>query len=106
MTWRVVFRPEVEADVAEAAAWYESRQAGLGLRFAEEVFQIWDSLAVNPRLNARRHPTKDIRWRYPVRFPYRIIYEIDEARHEVLVLAVLHAARHERHWLRRGGDTS
>lgn len=103
MTWRVVFRPEVETDMAEAAAWYESRQIGLGLRFVEETFAVWDSLTENPRLKARRHPTKDIRWRYPARFPYRIIYEIDEARHEVVVLAVLHAARHERHWHKRVG---
>lgn len=26
MSWRVEFRPEVELDVAEAAAWYEARQ--------------------------------------------------------------------------------
>lgn len=101
MTWRVVFRPEVEADVAEAAAWYETRQTGLGLRFAEAVFEVWDALAENPRINARRHLTKDLRWRYPARFPYRIVYEIDEVRREVVVLAVLHASRHESHWQTR-----
>lgn len=37
MKWRVALRPEVETDVAEAAGWYENRQAGLGRRFAEEV---------------------------------------------------------------------
>jgi toxin ParE1/3/4 len=83
--------------MAEAAAWYESRQIGLGLRFAEETFAVWDPLAENPHLKARRHPSKDIRWRYPARFPYRIIYE-------VVVLAVLHAARHERHWHKRVGE--
>jgi len=101
MTWRVVFRPEVEADVTWAAAWYENRKAGLGIRFAEEVFQVWDALTDNPLLNSRRHPAKNIRWRYPVSFPYRIIYEVDEEMHEVVVLAVLHAARHERHWRKR-----
>ena len=30
MKWRVEFRPEVEQDVAEAAAWYEARQPGWG----------------------------------------------------------------------------
>jgi plasmid stabilization system protein ParE len=98
MTWRIVFRPEVEADMAEAAAWYETRQAGLGTRFAEAVFEVWDELAENPRLNARRHPTKDLRWRYPKRFPYRIIYEINDNPREIVVLAVLHAARHEHRW--------
>ena len=80
MNWRVVIRPEVEQDVAEAAAWYESRQPGLGVEFVEEVIRVWDALAENPLLNSRRHPRKNIRWRYPDRFPYRVIYEVDETR--------------------------
>jgi hypothetical protein len=63
MNWRVVIRPEVERDVEEAASWYESKQAGLGAEFVEEVIQVWDALAENPLLNARRHPRKNIRWR-------------------------------------------
>lgn len=33
MNWRVVFRPEVERDMAEAATWYEDRRARLGAEF-------------------------------------------------------------------------
>ncbi len=101
MNWRVEFRPEVEHDVAEAAAWYESRQPGLGTEFVEEIIQIWDALAENPLLNCRRHPAKNIRWRYPERFPYRVIYEVVETQHTVIVAAVLHAARHDHHWQKR-----
>ena len=42
-----------------------------------------------------------IRWRYPDRFPYRVIYEVDEEQKIVVIAAVLHAARHDRHWKRR-----
>lgn len=101
MKWRVVIRPEVEQDVAEAAKWYEERQTGLGAQFVEEVIRVWDSLSENPLLPARRHPRKNIRWRYPERFPYRIIYEVLDAEKTVVVAAVIHAARHERHWQRR-----
>jgi len=101
MKWRVEFRPEVEQDMAEAAAWYESRQPGLGAEFVEEVIRVWDALAENPFLNCRRHPTKNIRWRYPDRFPYRVIYEAVETGRTVIVAAVLHAARDDRHWRRR-----
>jgi toxin ParE1/3/4 len=87
--------------MAEAAAWYEERQPGLGGEFVEEVIRVWHGLAENPLLNSRRHPTKDIRWRYPERFPYRVIYEVLEAEHVVVVAAVLHAARHDRHWQQR-----
>ena len=87
--------------MAEAAAWYEARQAGLGGEFVEEVIQVWRALGENPLLNCRRHPTKNVRWRYPERFPYRIIYEVLEAERKVVVAAVLHAARHDRHWQNR-----
>jgi toxin ParE1/3/4 len=51
VNWVVEFRPEVEQDMAEAAAWYETRQAGLGREFVEEVIQVWRALADNPLLN-------------------------------------------------------
>jgi plasmid stabilization system protein ParE len=84
----------VELDVAAAATWYEDKRPGLGHEFIEEVIQVWRSLAENPLLAARRHPERNLRWRFPERFPYRIIYEVDENTRTVIVLAVLHAARH------------
>lgn len=101
MSWRVEFRPEVETDVAEAAAWYEARQSGLGTEFVEEVIHVWEALAENPHLGCRRHPSKNIHWRYPDRFPYRVIYEVNAPEQTVIVAAVLHAARHDREWQRR-----
>lgn len=101
MKWRLEFRPEVEQDMVEAAAWYEARQPGLGAEFVEEIIQVWHALAENPLLNSRRHPVKNIRWRYPERFPYRIIYEVVESQQTVIVAAVLHAARQDRHWQKR-----
>ncbi|MBC8041347.1 MAG: type II toxin-antitoxin system RelE/ParE family toxin [Opitutaceae bacterium] len=102
MSWRVVLRQEVEHDVAEAAAWYEARQRGLGSALVEEVITIWDELAINPLLNSRRdHPEKDIRWRLTNRFPYRVVYEVMESTRTVVVACVVHAARHDRHWRAR-----
>jgi len=101
MSWRVEFAPQVERDVAEAADWYELRQPGLGIRFVEEIIRVCDTLADNPLLYCRRHPTKNIRWRYPEKFPYRVIYEVNEAEKIVRVAAVLHAARQNQHWQRR-----
>lgn len=101
MSWRVVVRPQVENDVASAADWYESRQAGLGREFTEEILSVFDKLAEHPLLHCRRHPRKNIRWRYPERFPYRVIYQVLEEEKVVVVAAVLHAARHDSHWRKR-----
>ena len=97
----MLFRPEIEQDVTEAADWYDSKQEDLGRRFREEVIQVFDALAVNPLLGCRRHPHKNIRWRYPERFPYRVIYELLENEKTVVVAALLRAARHDQHWQQR-----
>ncbi len=62
------------------------------MEFIEEVFRVWDALAENPLLNSRRTAHGNIRWRYPHRFPYRIVYEVDAAEHTIIVHAVSHAA--------------
>ena len=77
------------------------RQPGLGAEFVEEIIRVWDALADNPLLNCRQHPTKDVRWRYPNRFPYRVIYEVLEGEHLVVIAAVMHASRHDRVWRQR-----
>jgi toxin ParE1/3/4 len=101
MSWRVVVRPEAEDDITEAAKRYERKQEGLGVEFREAVIEVLDVLAENPFLNSRKHPRRHIRWRYPDRFPYRVIYEVIEAERLVIVGTVLHAARDERHWKKR-----
>lgn len=101
MNWQVVSRPEAEQDVIEIAAWYDDRSEGLGDRFVEEFLAVLDELTANPLLHCRRHPRKNIRWRYPKSFPYRVIYEVVEDEQTVVVAAVLHAAQHDRRWKRR-----
>lgn len=101
MSWKVVVRPEVENDIAEACVWYDSKEAGLGASFVAEVLHVFDELSINPFLNSRRHRSKNVRWRYPERFPYRVVYELQENQNTVVIAAVLHAARHDRHWQKR-----
>lgn len=96
--WRVVFSFRVENDVESAAAWYEQNCEGLGGAFVDEVAAVWRELALNPLLAARKHPKKNLRWRYPNRFPYRVIYEVDETSHTVIVVAVVHAAQSDSAW--------
>lgn len=98
MKWKVVARPQAEDDIIEAAAWFDMQRAGLGDEFITELLAAFDALESNPLLNCRRHPTKNIRWRYPKRFPYRVIYELIEDNRLVIIAAVIHAARQDRVW--------
>jgi plasmid stabilization system protein ParE len=76
-------------------------EQGLGERFINEVLQVFEALATNPLLRSRKHPRKNIRWRYPDHFPYRVIYEVLDSEQCVIIAAVVHAARHDLHWKRR-----
>lgn len=101
MKWNVVARPQAEDDIIEAAEWYDDQRVGLGDEFIEEILTVFDELESNPLLHCRRHSTKNIRWRYPKRFPYRVIYEVIEEERLVIVAAIIHAARHDRVWRQR-----
>lgn len=101
MKWTVVARPQAEYDILEAANWYDTQRAGLGDEFIEEIVTVFDALEVNPLLHCLRHPTKNIRWRYPKRFPYRVVYEVIEDERIVIIAGVIHAARHDRVWRSR-----
>ncbi|HKP36806.1 MAG TPA: hypothetical protein VJT71_08100 [Pyrinomonadaceae bacterium] len=65
MRWQVVARPEAEDDIIEAAEWYDTQRTGLGDEFIEDILSVLSALETNPLLHCRRHPIKNIRWRYP-----------------------------------------
>jgi hypothetical protein len=43
---RLIIRPEAEADMTEAYAWYESRLEGLESRFIEEIDEEGERIVV------------------------------------------------------------
>ena len=99
MSLRLIVRPEAEADITEAALWYETREAGLGLEVMTEIHAAIERALERPLayLLLREHP--HVRRILARRFPYRIFYI---ARSDAIVIfAVLHASRHERQWQRR-----
>ena len=99
MSYRLELRPQVSADIASAAAWYNAREPGLGVGFAHAVRDRMEELLREPLLPRIRDRARNIRWVFPARFPYRIIYRVSGT--VVLVIAVIHTARHDRHWQRR-----
>ena len=99
MNRRLIVRPEAEADITDAALWYDSREQGLGVELITEVHSGIARALKNPEsfTRVRRNPT--VRRVLIRRFPYRVFF-ID--RHDALVVfAVLHAARHDRVWKHR-----
>ena len=101
--WRVNYRLDIRevalADIEAAAEWYEDQQPGLGADFVRAVRHAMDSLPANPLIHRVRDSRRGVRWFLPRRFLYRIVYRMKDEL--ITVFAVIHAARHDRHWKQR-----
>jgi plasmid stabilization system protein ParE len=91
------FLPEASAELYEGAAFYESKQEGLGWRFRGEVLEVCRLVAQQPLL-WRERPGGYRRVNCPV-FPYYLAYFVRGDR--ILIAAVAHAHRHPDYWRQR-----
>ena len=99
MSRRLIVRPEAEADITEAALWYEDREAGLGLELTSEIGAAIERAIENPLIHLQLRRRPEVRRVLARRFPYRVFFIV---RQDVIVIfAVLHAARHDRQWRQR-----
>lgn len=89
MTATIIVQPEAEADLAEAFAWYERRQQGLGGEFLDAIDRVFERIAEHPLLAPQ--VWREARRTAPRRFPYAVLYV--ERGQTVYILAVLHQRR-------------
>lgn len=99
MSRRLIVRAEAEADLTEAVLWYDEREAGLGLELTLEVRAAIGRAVENPPHHLLLRHRPEVRRVLARRFPYRIFFIVRED--AIVVFAVLHAARHDRHWRER-----
>lgn len=95
----LVIAPEVERDLVEASAWYESRRAGLGENFLDCVDACVAAICRMPEMHTAVH--EQYRRALIRRFPYAVFYKC--AANTVTVYAVFHAARDPEKWRERLG---
>lgn len=94
---RLIVRPEAEADIGDAYAWYESQQSGLGGRFLAELSRCIAAIEQQPlqyqrvRAEARRALLR--------RFPYAVFFAASQD--HVVILAAMHMARDPAAWQER-----
>ena len=97
MTRRLILRPAAEADMAEAALWYESRSIGLGAEFLRAVETSLEEIRRSPE----RFPEvyRGARRALLRRFPYAAYFVATDA--SIRVFACIHVKRAPRRWQRR-----
>lgn len=97
MKYRLIIRPEAEADLTGAYNWYESQLAGLGAEFLLVVAASLAAIQRNPKQYQVIH--RRIRRALTRRFPFGVFFLI--RRSTIIVLAVLHASRDPQVWQER-----
>ena len=97
MSLLVITRDEAEADIAEAAIWYERRCTGLGAEFVRSVDACFAIISRQPE--AFPVVYRQARLALLRKFPYLVIYRVFPD--FVSVVAVIHGRRHPRHWRSR-----
>jgi toxin ParE1/3/4 len=91
------FTPEASAEVAEARAWYQVQQRGLGRRFTIAAHETLGGIEELPESYPRVRGEKR---RALIRsFPYALYYQINSG--DIVIIACVHGSRHPHVWQRR-----
>ncbi len=92
-----LFHPEAEAEFLAAIDWYEARATGLGADFAAEIHAAIERAVAMP--SAWPQVDGEIRRVLTNRFPYGVLYAVDDS--SIHLLAVMHLRRHPDYWRKR-----
>lgn len=93
---QILFHPEAQAELNCAINHYEDSEPSLGYQFAIEVYAAVQRIKANPRLWPLLND--EVRRCLILRFPYGIIYSVDDVQATVLILAVMHLHREPGYW--------
>ena len=93
------FHPEAESEFFEAIAYYEERAPGLGLDFSTEVHATVQRILAFPQ--AWQVLEDDIRRALVNRFPYGVLYAVDDTR--IWIVAVMNLHQRPGYWQDRLG---
>jgi plasmid stabilization system protein ParE len=101
LTLPVRISEEADAEMAEAARWYEAHRAGLGIDFLDAVDNTVAGIAGTPRMGSPIPGVSDqtIRRRPVRRFPYHVVYM--ELTDRLQILAIAHDRRRPEYWVGR-----
>ena len=99
ISFEIVIRREAQVDVDEIFVWYEEQKQSLGLEFIEALENTLDRIVRNPYHALLIE--KDARSATLKRFPYEIIYRVDDAKMQVRIIAVIHQHRNPEWFYKR-----
>jgi plasmid stabilization system protein ParE len=93
----VRFLTLAQQEVDEAVVWFDERVEGKGIVFLDELDRVVRLVKAYPLASIEIEP--EIRRRLFARFPYSLIYGIEDD--AIVVIAVAHSRRSPRYWADR-----
>jgi plasmid stabilization system protein ParE len=94
---KITFHEEADAEVTEAARYYETKSEGLGFSFLIELEAAIEQVLANPE--AYQRVGGEVRRKRFRRFPYNLLFVIEPDR--IRVVAVGHEKRRPSYWRSR-----
>ena len=91
---RFAFHPLAEQELDAAVGYYEERQAGLGVEFAEEVYAAIGRISEFP--NAWSRLSENTRRCLVNRFPYGVVFQVEK--NLIQVIAIANLRRRPGYW--------
>ncbi|MEP7170157.1 MAG: type II toxin-antitoxin system RelE/ParE family toxin [Bacteroidota bacterium] len=99
MNYRLVLREKALTEIEEGYNWYETQQTGLGEKFLDAILSYAKVILKNPGSfkttykNFKEIPIK--------KFPYLIVYFIDERKNMIVIISVFHTSRNPQRKFRK-----
>ena len=95
--FKVELLAQAEDELSEAYDWYEEQQPSLGNKFYNEVNHYLTLLEYNPHQFPIKY-IEELRSASLNKFPYLLIYWIDEDNLQVIVVSIFHTSRHPKYF--------
>ncbi|MEW6379944.1 MAG: type II toxin-antitoxin system RelE/ParE family toxin [bacterium] len=96
---KIIFTELAKAELLDAVAYYELEYEGLGKKFKEEVNA--SILRINQFPTAWSVECGEVRKCLMHKFPYKILYSIEED--HILIIAIAHQHRKPDYWVDQKG---
>lgn len=91
------FHPEAEHELRQSSGYYESKARGLGEEFLDEVEKTLDLIKAYPNLGFPL--ARSVRRMLIQRFPYGLVYSVQDKR--IVVYALMHLHLKPGYWKSR-----
>ncbi len=99
MSYRLFIDPAARLDILESIRWYNEQKADLGRQFYNILKRTMVRIKKSPESFQVRY--KSLRMAPVGKFPFMIVYQINQTKKHIAIIAVLHTSRNPQIWKER-----